>query len=138
LMGGAKLAGVLCESAARSDGRIEWLVIGLGANLAVAPGLPDRPTACLSGIAPSPESVACRTLHAVEAWRARLRAEGLGSLLAAWQRRGPEPGAPLTLRTGAGETTGRYRGLDADGALLLEAEGRVRRFATGELSTGGD
>jgi biotin-(acetyl-CoA carboxylase) ligase len=40
----------------------------------------------------------------------------------------------LTLRIGAGETTGRYRGLDADGALLLEMQGRVRRFATGELS----
>jgi biotin-(acetyl-CoA carboxylase) ligase len=44
----------------------------------------------------------------------------------------------LTLRLGAGETTGQYRGLDADGALLLETEGRTRRFASGELAPGGE
>jgi BirA family biotin operon repressor/biotin-[acetyl-CoA-carboxylase] ligase len=139
MLRGRKLAGVLCESAARDDGRLDWLVVGLGANLAVAPPLPDRPTACLAELAapPAPEKAACRILHAVEAWRERLRADGPGSLIAAWQSRGPEPDAPLTLRTGAGETTGRYRGLDRDGALLLETEGRIRRFATGELSAGG-
>ena len=139
LLRGRKLAGVLCESAAREDGRVDWLVIGFGANLAVAPVLPDRPTACLAEITspPAPEDLACRILRSMEAWRARLRASGPARLIAAWQSRGPEPDAPLTLRTGAGETTGRYRGLDRDGALLLETEGRVRRFATGELSAGG-
>jgi BirA family biotin operon repressor/biotin-[acetyl-CoA-carboxylase] ligase len=48
LLHGAKLAGVLVESAATRDGRIEWLVVGLGANLAVAPAVPGRATACLA------------------------------------------------------------------------------------------
>lgn len=140
LLGGAKLAGMLCESAATQDGRIEWLVIGLGANLAVAPEVPGRATACLAdaGPPPLPEDVAARVLHAVEAWRRRLLAGGAAGLIAAWMRRGPTAGERLTLRAGTGETSGLYRGLDRDGALLLEAEGRTRRFATGELAAGRD
>jgi biotin-(acetyl-CoA carboxylase) ligase len=49
-------------------------------------------------------------------------------------RRGPEQGARLTLRGGAAVTTGIYRGLDRDGALLLETDGRIRRFASGEIA----
>ncbi len=133
LLGGAKLAGVLCESAATEDGRLDFLVMGLGANLAVAPPLPDRPTACLPRPV-APEVIAIRILHALEAWRGRLAREGLAPLRAAWMRRGPEEGARLTLRLGAGETAGLYRGLDQDGALLLEVDGRIRRFASGEIA----
>lgn len=133
LLGGAKLAGVLCESAAAADERLDFLVMGLGANLAVAPPLPDRPTACLPRPV-APEVIAIRILQALEAWRARLSREGLGPLRAAWMRRGPEEGARLTLRLGAGETAGLYRGLDQDGALLLEVDGRIRRFASGEIT----
>uniref|UniRef100_UPI001F031436 biotin--[acetyl-CoA-carboxylase] ligase n=1 Tax=Falsiroseomonas oryziterrae TaxID=2911368 RepID=UPI001F031436 len=53
LLGGAKLAGVLCESAA-AEGRIEWIVLGCGANLAVAPQVEGRATACLAGEGPAP------------------------------------------------------------------------------------
>lgn len=139
LLGGAKLAGVLCESAAGEDGRIEWLVMGLGANLAVAPPIEGRATTCIADHAPAPlpEDVAARVISAVEAWRGRLRAEGIAPLRAAWMARGPVTGDPLTVRIGGAQTTGRYRGLDLDGALLLETEGRIRRFATGELSVGG-
>lgn len=133
LLGGAKLAGVLCESAADEGGRLEWLVMGLGANLAVAPELPDRPTARLP-VPIAPETVAVRVLRALDAWRARMAAEGLGPLLDAWMRRGPEAGARLTLRGGAAVTTGLYRGLDRDGALLLETEAGIRRFASGEVA----
>jgi hypothetical protein len=37
------------------------------------------------------------------------------------------------LRTPAGDTTGRYAGLAADGALLLDTGAGVRRFGSGEL-----
>lgn len=139
LLSGAKLAGVLCESAARPDGRLEWLVMGLGANLAVAPALDGRATACLADHAPppAPETVAIRVVQAIEAWGARLARGEAAALLEAWMRRGPGPGERLTLRAGGGETSGTYRGLDRDGTLLLEVDGRTRRFATGELSGGG-
>jgi BirA family biotin operon repressor/biotin-[acetyl-CoA-carboxylase] ligase len=133
LLDGAKLAGVLCESSARADGRLDWLVIGMGANLAVAPEVPGRATACLPAAA-EPEEVAVRLLRALAAWEARLAAEGFGPLRVAWMRRGPAQGAQLTLRSGTGHTTGSYRGLDDDGALLMQAEGRLGRFASGEVT----
>jgi BirA family biotin operon repressor/biotin-[acetyl-CoA-carboxylase] ligase len=37
LLGGAKCAGVLAEASATPEGRTEWLVLGMGANLVVAP-----------------------------------------------------------------------------------------------------
>lgn len=133
LLGGAKMAGMLCESAATAEGTLDFLVIGLGANLAVAPSVPDRPTACLPTPVP-PERVATRLLHRIEAWRGRMAAEGLAPLVAAWMARGPDPGARLTLRSGAAVTAGLYRGLDGDGALLLEVDGQVRRYASGEVA----
>jgi BirA family biotin operon repressor/biotin-[acetyl-CoA-carboxylase] ligase len=140
LLGGAKLAGVLCECAAAGDGQIDWLVIGLGANLAVAPAIEGRAVACLAGHAslPDPVAVATSVLHRIVAWRARLDAEGLAPVLAAWAARGPDHGALLTLRIGGSQTSGLYRGLDGDGALLLEHDGRTRRFASGELTPGGE
>ena len=133
LLDGAKLAGMLCETAATDDGGLDFLVIGLGANLAVAPALPDRPTARLP-VPASPEDVAPRLLHAMHRWRWRLARDGMAPLRDAWMARGPGQGARLTLRGGAGVTTGLYRGLGEDGALLLEVDGRVRRVTSGEVA----
>ncbi len=133
LLDGAKLAGMLCESATTEEGGLDFLVMGLGANLAVAPALPDRPTARLP-VPVAPGDVAPRLLQAIHRWRWRLARDGMAPLRDAWMARGPGQGARLTLRGGAGVTTGLYRGLDEDGALLLEVEGRIRRFASGEVA----
>jgi BirA family biotin operon repressor/biotin-[acetyl-CoA-carboxylase] ligase len=132
MLGGGKLAGILCDSAFGDDGRIAWLVIGFGANLAAAPVVPGRATATLPG-AVAAEQVARRLLLRLDAWRNASAA----AVIAAWTRRGPAIGERLTLRLGAGETTGVYRGLDAGGALLLEVGGRQRSFPAGEVADGG-
>ena len=62
LIDGAKLAGILVESATSGD-RLDWLVIGIGVNLAVAPALADRETARLGPH--DPETVAHAILHAL-------------------------------------------------------------------------
>lgn len=131
MLGGAKLAGVLCESATDAAGRLDWLVIGLGANLAAAPVVPGRATAKLPNPVP-PGTVAVGLLRAMQAWRHRPPA----AIVAAWMARGPERGSLLTLRGTAGDTTGRYAGLAEDGALLLETEAGLRRFGSGELDGG--
>lgn len=129
LMGEAKLAGVLCESAATPDGRLDWFIMGIGANLAAPPDLPDRATAGLGPI--PPESVACAMLLALERLRALWRAEGFGAIRTAWMARGPAMQSPLTLRGGR---SGHYAGLAEDGSLLLATEGRVHAVATGEVA----
>ena len=129
MLGEAKLAGMLCESSMDAAGRIEWLVIGLGANLAHAPEVPGRATACLSG-SPAPAVVASRLLACFEAWRQRFVAEGFAPIRAAWEARGPAPDTALVLRGGH---SGGYRGLREDGALLIAAGDRLHAVMSGEV-----
>lgn len=129
LLGEAKLAGVLCESAATPDGGLDWLIMGIGANLAAPPELPDRSTAGLGPI--PPEQVAASMLVALERLRQLWRAEGFDAVRAAWMARGPALQAPLTLRGGR---SGHYAGLAEDGSLLLASEGRVQAVTTGEVA----
>ncbi|MGG5821023.1 biotin--[acetyl-CoA-carboxylase] ligase [Falsiroseomonas sp. HW251] len=128
LLDGAKLAGVLCESGATPGGRLDWVILGCGINLAVAPEVPGRATTRLPGDAP-PEQVAVRLIRSVVSWRDR----PMPDLIAAWLRRGPALGERLTLRTGTGETTGSFAGLAEDGALLLDTGAGPRRFGSGEV-----
>lgn len=129
LVGEAKLAGVLCESATTAEGNLDWFIMGIGANLAAPPNLPDRPTAGLGAI--PPEQVACSVLVALERLRGLWRAEGFDAIRAAWIARGPQMHAKLTLRGGR---SGHYAGLCPDGRLLLAAEGRVHAVASGEVA----
>jgi BirA family biotin operon repressor/biotin-[acetyl-CoA-carboxylase] ligase len=132
LLGRAKLAGLLCESAADGQGRMEWLVIGMGANLALAPPLEDRATACLGAV--PPEEVAARLLAALDRWRRTWLVEGFGAIRGAWMARGPALDAHLALRGGI---AGRYAGLAEDGSLLLATGGKVHAIASGEVAGAG-
>ncbi len=53
LLRGAKLGGLLVDTALSAEGALDWVVIGAGVNIAHAPTLADRRTAALgAGIAP--------------------------------------------------------------------------------------
>ncbi len=134
LLSGRKLAGVLTECAARPDGRLDWVVIGFGVNLASAPALADRPTACLAELAPppAPDAFAADLLRRLDQWRSRLLTDGFAPVRAAWLARAPDPGAALVLRTSSETVAGTFAGLSDDGRLLLRADGEVREFASGE------
>ena len=135
LLGGDKLAGILVDSSADAAGMVEWLVIGIGVNLAVAPAVPGRAVACLADhvAPPSPESFAARLLARLDHWRARHLAEGFVPVRAAWLARAPVPGSPVSLRLGEHLLGGGFAGLGEDGSLLLAGEGGVRAFSTGEV-----
>lgn len=137
---GRKLGGVLVEAGRRRDG-VAWAVAGIGVNLVAHPEDIDRPAVSLAalGIAPpAPEALAATVLDRLAYWSGRARAEGLGIIVAAWQRHALAPGTPIAVRLPAGPVAGRYAGLDADGALLVALEdGRTRRIVTGEVFVGG-
>jgi len=132
LLNGAKCAGILCQGGVDAAGHIEWLVFGIGANLAVAPELPDRPTtsiAAAAGHAPAPEQVARRLLEAISHWRA----QGLDAVRQAWAARGPALDTPLRLRHAGTPREGRFAGLDAEGRLLLATPAGLLPVASGEV-----
>ena len=114
---GKKLAGILLE---RSGDRI---AVGFGVNLGTAPNLADRKTASLGArIAPQAFAplLAGSFARLLDLWRA----SEPGLLVHAWLARAHSLGTPLTVHTGKDETiTGRFAGLEPDGALRLAVDG---------------
>ena len=135
LLGGAKCAGILAESALTPAGGIAWLTLGIGVNLAHAPALPDRQTAVLEGAGP-PEEFAARLLVRLSHWRGVQRAQGFAPVRAAWRRFGPAEGERITLRGLPGG--GDFAGLAEDGSLLLDIDGTRRAIPAGEILSPGE
>ncbi len=135
LLGEAKLAGILVDSAAGADGRIDWLVIGFGVNLAAAPDLPGRRTACVADAAPppSPGAFAGRLLDSLDRWTGIHATAGFAAIRAAWIARGPAIGEALAVRRGCASVAGAFAGVRDDGALLLDMGGRAAAFTSGEI-----
>ena len=135
LLDGAKLAGILVESSATADGALDWLVIGMGVNLATAPEVSDRRTAALAQVATPPpaEAVARSVLARLSHWRQVRQLDGFAPVRAAWLEHAPPIGTPLTLRSGGRSLGGSFAAQARDGSLLLSTGGRVRAFAAGEL-----
>jgi BirA family biotin operon repressor/biotin-[acetyl-CoA-carboxylase] ligase len=131
LRDGAKAGGILVDSAVEGTG-IAHLVIGFGVNLAHAPHLPERPTACLGAVPPA--DFAAALLARLAAWRARFAAEGAAPLRAAWLAFGPAPGSVLSLRRPHGTEAARFAGLAEDGRLLIDTPTGPRAVASAELT----
>ena len=133
LLDGAKLAGILIDAVPRGD-RLDWLVIGIGVNLAAAPDIPGRRTTSLSahGGHFSADDAADAVLAGLEAWHdapgARIRD--------AWLARAHPVGTPLTVRGARGELRGSFAGLSAQGELLLRNKDRIDPISTGEILLG--
>jgi len=132
LLNGAKIAGILLEA------ECDAVIIGVGVNLAVAPTIPDRPTARL----PHPVS---RDLFAAQLAEhfaeqlARWRAHGTDVLFARWCAAAHPVGAMLAVHETDGQVlSGTFAGLDSDGALLLRlADGSVSAIHAGDVTIRG-
>ncbi len=128
LLNGDKLAGVLLE---RSGERI---VAGFGVNLASAPELVDRKAASLKrAVAPKAFAplLAANFARLLALWRS----SEPGAIPRAWQMRAHQPGALLTVHTGADERlSGRFDGLEPDGALRLRTDDGVEIVRAGDVS----
>lgn len=141
LVEGRKLGGILVESAAGEGGRLAWVVLGFGANLAAAPVAAERPVAALAEYAPAPEpeQAAAAILDRLGAWERVQAKGGFRPVRDAWLARAHPVGTALSVRWGNGaESRGRFAGLSDDGALLLQTGDALRAYSTGEVLLGGD
>jgi BirA family transcriptional regulator, biotin operon repressor / biotin---[acetyl-CoA-carboxylase] ligase len=128
LLNGAKLAGILLETAG-PQGR--GLVIGVGVNLARAPeaaqlepgAVPPASLAEGSGITMAPEAFLDLLAPAVEHWEDRLLDEGFAPVRAAWLARAGRIGEELTARLPGRAITGVFETIDETGAIVLAAPG---------------
>jgi BirA family biotin operon repressor/biotin-[acetyl-CoA-carboxylase] ligase len=129
---GAKLGGILIDSATDAEGRMDWLVIGIGVNLAHAPDIAGRDVADLRA-AISPEACAADLLDRLTLWQDRRHAEGWSAIRTAWLARATKLGSRMSLKLAEREIEGRFAGLAEDGSLMLETDGGLHSFATGEI-----
>jgi BirA family biotin operon repressor/biotin-[acetyl-CoA-carboxylase] ligase len=136
LLRGRKLAGILIDTAVGNAGGLRWLIIGIGANLAVAPEVPGRLTACLPDegvVPPSPEEFADSLLGWLAHWHSVLLRDGFGAIRASWLDRAHPIGTMLTVAFADQRVEGAFEGLSPEGHLVLRTATGVRSFSTGEV-----
>jgi len=108
LLDGAKLGGILIDASG-------YLVMGIGANLAVAPSIEGRHTAHLPAPAPDPGAIADRLVSEIE----RYSALSLDAIIEAWLDRAHPLGTPLDIHTPQRHLTGSFAGLTETGCLRI-------------------
>ena len=128
LVDGGKVAGILLESALRSGGRVDWVVLGIGVNLANHPGLegPVPSTSLVDAGAPAltPEGALTPLIVALTRRQSEWESQGFGTVRHAWLARAHGLGGPVTVANGDQRLAGTFEGLDAEGALVLAQDGR--------------
>ncbi|MBM3644692.1 MAG: biotin--[acetyl-CoA-carboxylase] ligase [Alphaproteobacteria bacterium] len=132
LVDGGKVAGILLETSVSGSGLVDHVVAGIGVNVAEAPSAADMryPAALLGGTV----ETALQALAAALARRlAQWRRAGFGAVRADWLERAGPVGGPVDVRLADELLTGRFAGLDEDGALLVETDAGRRRIVSGEL-----
>lgn len=134
-----KLGGILLEFGGESAGS-GCVVAGVGINVAVPEDAGreiDQPWTDLGRILGAPVSrnrLAARVLSELVTAFARFEAAGLAAVRADWERFDLTAGRPVRLSLPTGTVFGIARGVDRDGALVLETSSGIRRFTAGEVS----
>lgn len=137
IVDGAKISGILAESAFLGDGRLV-AVIGIGVNVAHHPDLPGYKTTSLATLG-WPADVERVFAFLADAFADRLAAWNGGSGFAAiredWLSRAWKLGEAVDIRQGDSIRSGRFVTLDAAGRIVLEgADGSRETFSAGDVA----
>jgi BirA family biotin operon repressor/biotin-[acetyl-CoA-carboxylase] ligase len=127
LADGKKISGILPETE-EANGRIDWLVLGIGLNVEHAPAGALYPVATLRAIGGNAElpQLLDELLAALARRTAVLEKEGAAALLAAWQAHAHK--GPLSVRLPDDTAlAGEFDGLDDCGGLILRTSDGSRR-----------
>jgi BirA family biotin operon repressor/biotin-[acetyl-CoA-carboxylase] ligase len=136
LVDNAKLAGILLEARSGPAGLVDWVVLGIGINIAAAPAGIAYPAVCLGGLAgtlPPVGAVLERLAYALTSWLDCWSRRGFAPIRVAWLDRAQGLGERLEVRQGGEPLIGRFLDLDLDGALILETSSGVRRVTAGDV-----
>ena len=133
IVSGRKIGGILAEASSSADG-LEFVVVGIGVNVALRPpGLPEEVAATVTSMAEELARAVDRTLVAAEVlarltvWYHALAREGPPVVQAAWRVRAlPWWGKTVEAVAGERRLRGIARDLDESGALVLELEDGTR------------
>ena len=135
LIDGQKLAGILLESQIGEHGRLEWLLIGAGVNIASSPEDTDRPATCLNqaGVELSVADVFAVYVHALSAWLSTWEKAGFEPVREAWLRRAIGLGEAIEVRLPNETLNGTFDDLDSSGSLVLVTSQGRQLISAGEV-----
>ncbi|WP_422072801.1 biotin--[acetyl-CoA-carboxylase] ligase [Tranquillimonas rosea] len=125
LLDNGKVAGILLESAGPA-GQVEWLSIGIGVNLVMAPddvrdaAFPPVSVAEATGVEIEPEEFLVILADAYATQESILTRLGFPTIREHWLRHAARLGEVITARTGREEIVGRFETIDEHGQLVLE------------------
>jgi BirA family biotin operon repressor/biotin-[acetyl-CoA-carboxylase] ligase len=137
-----KLGGVLIELRAEAGGPAH-VVIGVGVNVDLpaaarreieAGGVRAAAVADACAAAPSRNLVAGAILDELLSMLGQFEREGFAAFRDAWTALDALSGRPARVLLGGTAISGTARGVDQEGALLLDTGDRVQRFVSGEAS----
>lgn len=140
LVDGAKISGILLESAGGAGHSVDWIVVGCGVNVAEVPRSAGRAATGLhreGAIGADVHEVLGLVLERLRYWRDVWTQDGFDRVRAAWLARAHGLGGAMTARLPGRDLCGRFVGMDDAGALLLDLpDGGRRRIAAGEVYFG--
>lgn len=137
LKNGRKLGGILVEL---TPGAPHAAVIGIGINIHLPAGMPADLRAasaalCEPDATPDQNDVYAALLAELLATLDLFGSQGFAAIRSEWMQRNAFQDVAVNLSSDFGAPCrGICRGVDADGALLLEIDGKVERMLSGELS----
>lgn len=135
LLDNGKVAGILLETVSTGD-EIDWLVIGIGVNVAATPGgVRDAafPPTSLERDDVDAEDFLLRLAGFYATEEDILTRLGFEPIREKWVRQAARLGEIVTARTGREEITGRFETLDEAGRLVLSTPDGERRISAAEI-----
>lgn len=134
LLNDRKVAGILLESRTDSGGSLDWLVLGVGVNVASHPKEARTPATDLrfEGAPPAVDAVDVLESFARHfmAWTNRWLDDGFAPLRRAWLNHAHALGEEIEARLPRETLRGTFRDIDEHGALVLEHRDGTRRVVT--------
>jgi BirA family biotin operon repressor/biotin-[acetyl-CoA-carboxylase] ligase len=140
LLNGGKVAGILLESTGQGGG-VAHLAIGIGVNLAAAPGADQvepgalRPVSVMgeTGVRVTPDEFLDLLAPAYAGWEGVFAGHGFAPIREAWLDRAARLGEAVTARTGSETHLGTFETVDLAGALVLQTAGGRRAIPAAEV-----
>lgn len=139
-----KLGGILIEMRGESAGPAQ-VIIGIGINMhmpaAVRLLLAEQQAALIADVheiarerTPTRNVLGAALIDELVTMLETFKDRGFAPFVEEWRRLDTLAGAPVKVISGTESTLGTARGVELDGSLLVEVNGQIRRFVSGEVS----
>jgi BirA family biotin operon repressor/biotin-[acetyl-CoA-carboxylase] ligase len=133
-----KLGGILIETLMQQQQIAA--VIGIGLNVYSAPPISEQPVTCLANVPrkhqaalPNRSIIAATIIQQISDYIAQFTQQGLASFLSLWQQYDGLLGKPVKVVQNHETIIGVAQGINTEGALLVEIDGKLSAFTAGEV-----